>query len=320
MRTLSSRCHFPSNTSRAPTSKNPRRDVERPRHISPLAQILQRSPPRDAVIDDEQIPAARLNHTPNRTADTYHRHLTPAGAKPINFRMTNTGSRSQPTRQRQQPPARSQRADDRKEPAAAVHYGGRACANGHFSRTSMSRTARGVTSRPSSTHRNSGSPAPQYSPIHTAEKAAHGLRERSTELNPISERAALKRGVATRVGPCNALALVFVERRIRADRAQQNRCRELCCRLEQVKETTDLVLCRRIGRVAVGDRRQRERQRLNHVLRPPSASSSPSCSSTRLLHLGRAKGVCAARLPRSPCVEAASRCQVFEAGSPVAGA
>ena len=40
-------------------------------------------------------------------------------------------------------------------------------------------------------------------------------------------------------------------------------------------------------------------------------------SSTRLLHLGRAKGVCAARLPRSPCVEAGSRCQVFEAGSPV---
>ena len=131
----------------------------------------------------------------------------------------------------------------------------------------MSRTARGVTSRPSSTHRNSGSPAPQHSPIHTAEKAAHGLRERSTELNPISERAALKRGVATRVGPCNALALVFVERRIRADRAQQNRCRELCCRLEQVKETTDLVLCRRIGRVAVGDRRQRERQRLNPRLK-----------------------------------------------------
>ena len=50
-----------------PDLEEPGSDVEGSGHIGPLAQVLQTRPARNAVVDDEQLPAARFAHMSDRT-------------------------------------------------------------------------------------------------------------------------------------------------------------------------------------------------------------------------------------------------------------
>ena len=65
-----------------PDLEEPRRHVERARQVAPLAQILQPGPPRHAVVDDEQVPAARSAHKPDRTLQLRHHRRMSATAVP----------------------------------------------------------------------------------------------------------------------------------------------------------------------------------------------------------------------------------------------